>query len=55
MFKIYLCVCACLCGYPSKPEEGIGFHGAGVTDNCELPDVDTGNSAVASRRITSTL
>lgn len=33
------CECRCLW----KPEEGIGFHGAEVPGNCELPGIGAGN------------
>lgn len=55
--KIFcLCVCGCAhtCGgAPWRLEEGIASHGAGVTDNYELIDMDT-ESQTAVGCLTST-
>lgn len=32
-----------VCGCLQRPEKGVGFLGAGVTDSCELPDVGAGS------------
>lgn len=48
MMYIHLHLCGCMsgvCRCPWKPEEGIGFLGAGVSGGCELPDADAGNRA----------
>lgn len=33
---LYVCICTVYMQYLQKPEEGVGFHGAWVTDGCEL-------------------
>ena len=47
LFSIYICLSlrAHPSGYPPRPEECAASLGSGVTDSCELSDLDTGDGA----------
>ena len=58
-----LCICARVCRYMRRPEEGVGYSGAGVTESCELytewgletePDQYTGSTAELDQYTLST-